>query len=178
MTMRQIEEKQAGIDWRRLLTYAISAMLFSMFLIIGLLSFGSISRQTGSPVTRVKSYYKCRLTGHDRTVIEVNGVTISDELSNNEVSDWAKEHGLTGITPGQLGWELASTETSRGTEPLLFGCAFPHMVPYRLHGGTRTTPNMTPEAALKNYQQHLLDTENNGATLFQDQNDWVVKFLQ
>ena len=130
-------------------------------------------RSIENPDVHEEQYYKCPLTGYDRTVIIHNGKTVSNRISANEVSDWSDANGLPGLAPGQIGWELASTFTTEGTSPPRIGEGFCQMVPYRLFHEQIPTTEMTREEALRSYQQYVIKTAPDRRFFHQAIDEWL-----
>lgn len=122
---------------------------------------------------KVEHYYQCPLTGRDRIVIARLGVTFSDRVGTNLVSDWAEKNAMTGVVAGQCGWTSISTVTTRLFSSPRFGESMAHMIPHRLHGGTLKLPDLTPEAALRKYQQSIIAAHASNRPLWQVQQEFV-----
>ncbi|MEZ5944693.1 MAG: hypothetical protein R3C18_25170 [Planctomycetaceae bacterium] len=137
--------------WKPKIAAALLGMILIVAVSVWLLNWG------GTHVTEEQNY-KCVLTGADRTILIENGVTVSDRITTNDVSDWATANGSPGLTPGQIGWELASTVTTSGSDPPRFGESAVYLIPYRLKNGITAVDGMTPEEALLSYQQNILKT--------------------
>ncbi|WP_146512502.1 hypothetical protein [Thalassoglobus neptunius] len=129
----------------------------------------------GGGGTRVleEQNYKCALTGTDRTVMIEDGVTVADRVTSNDVSNWASANGIPGLIPGQAGWELASTVTTRGSEPPRFGEGLIYLIPVRLYSGSIAAAGKTRDEALRSYQQHLLNLDPSRRSLQHAMEEWL-----
>ncbi|MCA8993590.1 MAG: hypothetical protein KDA88_16495 [Planctomycetaceae bacterium] len=160
--------------WKHKIAAALLGMILIVAVSIWLLNWDGTQGVEETQVVEEQNY-KCVLTGADRTILIENGVTVSDRITTNDVSNWAAANGLPGLTPGQIGWELASTVTTTGSDLPRFGEGDVYLVPYRLKNGITTVDEMTPEAALLSYQQFILKTAPERRFYQQAIQEWLAE---
>ena len=124
------------------------------------------------------TFYEDPLTGRRKRESIWLGVTLSDQIEENEVSKWADQNSAPGIYYAQYGWTQITREERGWFTSASIACGGGHDIPARIFRKEIAIKGLTSGEALQKYQGEIVTEFQEHYSTIGTQQKWAAKRIK